>query len=290
MFRNYLKTALRNLLRYKGFAFINILSLTIGIMGCLVIALFVWDEKQYDKFVPGGANIYRIYEERNNNGVITHNASVPPAYATFLKEEYPEVAVTARILMIGDKFLLENGDRKGYEDQGRIVDSNFFQVFPVKFLSGDLNTALNDPSSLVISEDLAKRYFGNEDPLGKTMQVNKSPLIVRGVFAKLPEHFHLQFQYLMPMASAGLPKERMGLWTWHQFYTYLKLKPGTTINQLQNKFQAHIKKDIFPTLTQVGSTFLPFFQPLKDVHLKSSDFIYDIAIRGNNTYVNALSI
>ena len=82
----------------------------------------------------------------------------------------------------------------------------------------------------------------------------------------------------------------MERWTWHQFYTYIKLKPGTNVKQLQNKFQAHVKKEIFPTLTQAGSTFLPFFQPLKDIHLRSADFIYDNAVRGNQTYVKALTI
>src|SRR5215213_5898220 len=99
MFKNYLKTALRNLLRYKGFAIINIASLTIGIIGCLVIALFVWDEKQYDKNIPGGENIYRIYNERKNNDAITYAACVPPVFASFLKQQYPEVDATARILM-----------------------------------------------------------------------------------------------------------------------------------------------------------------------------------------------
>ncbi|HWI90137.1 MAG TPA: ABC transporter permease [Flavisolibacter sp.] len=290
MFKNYFKTAIRNLWRYKGFSFINILSLTIGIVGCLVIALFVWDEKQYDKFLPGAENIYRIYEQRNDNNAISYAACVPPAFADFLKHEYPEVSNTTRILMSNDKFLIENGEKKGYEEKGLIVDSNFFQIFPIKFLRGDANTALNDPNSLVISEDIAQRYFGNEDPVGRILKVNKSDVTIRAVFAKLPEHFHLRFQYLMPMSAAGLPAERMQRWTWHQFYTYVKLKPGADVQQLQNKFQGHMKKDIFPTLTQVGSTFLPFFQPLTDVHLKSSEFVYDNAVRGNETYVKALSI
>src|SRR5690349_8088296 len=127
MFRNYLKTAIRNLWRYKGFALINIASLAIGITGCLLIGLFVWDEKQYDKFVPGGENIYRIYEERNTNDVLTDAAISPPAMATFLKQQYPEVTTTARILLGDNKFLLENGERKGYEDKGLIVDSTFLQ-------------------------------------------------------------------------------------------------------------------------------------------------------------------
>ena len=290
MLKNYLKTTIRNLWRYKGFAFINILSLTIGIIGCLVIALFVWDEKKYDKFVPGEENIYRVYEQRNDNNVISYAACVPPAFATFLKREYPEVNISARILMSNDKFLMENGNKKGYEEKGWLVDSTFFQIFPVRFISGDATTALRDSGSIVISEDLAKRYFGNTHPVGQILKIDKGNMMVKGVFANLPSHFHLNFHYLMSLSSAGLPKDRMERWTWHQFYTYVKLKPGANFQQLQNKFQAYMKKDIFPTFTQVGSTFLPFFQPLKDIHLKSSDFVYDNAVRGNETYVRALSI
>jgi len=290
MFRNYLKTAVRNLWRYKGFASINILSLTIGIVGCLVIALFVWDEKKYDKFLPEAENIYRLYEQRNEHNSTSYIASVPPAFATFLKQQYPEVNTTTRILMSNDKFLLENADKKGYEEKGMYVDSNFFQVFAVQFLNGDKNTALNEPKSLVISEDIANRYFGNDNPIGKTLKINKDDLTVRAVFAKLPEHFHLRFQYLMPMSATGLPKERMERWTWHQFYTYVKLKPGANSQLLQDKFQAYIKKGLFPTQETSDATFLPFFQQLKDIHLKSADFVYDNAVRGNETYVRALSI
>ena len=290
MFKNYLKTAIRNLLRYKGFAIINISSLTIGITGCLIIGLFVWDEWQYDKKIPGGENIYRIYEQRKNNDVITYGAPVPPAYASFLKRTYPEVDTTVRILMSRDKFLMELGEKKNYEDKGWFVESSFFKVFPLKFVSGDPTTALIEPNTIVISEELAKSYFNNEDPVNKTIYIDKDTFAVKGVLAKLPEHFHLNFRYLMSLPSAGIQRERMERWTWHQFYTYVKLKPGANVQQLQDKLQAHVKKEIFPTLTQAGSTFLPFFQPLKDIHLQSSDFIYDNAIRGNQTYVKALTI
>ncbi|HMC99345.1 MAG TPA: FtsX-like permease family protein, partial [Ferruginibacter sp.] len=133
-------------------------------------------------------------------------------------------------------------------------------------------------------------YFGNTHPVGEVLKINKGNMMVKGVFANLPSHFHLNFHYLISMSSAGLPKDRMERWTWHQFYSYVKLKPRTNVQQLQAKFQAYMKKNIFPTFTQVGSTFLPFFQPLADIHLRSSDFIYDNAVRGNETYVKALSI
>src|SRR4030095_1269295 len=137
MFRNYLKTAIRNLLRYKGFAAINIASLTIGIIGCLVIGLFVWDEWQYDKNIRDGKNIYRIYEESKGNTGTTFNAPVAPAYATFLKQHYPEVDETARILMSSDKFLMETDEKRNYENRGWFVDSSFCKLFSLEFINGD---------------------------------------------------------------------------------------------------------------------------------------------------------
>lgn len=290
MIKNYLKTAIRSLLRYKGFTMINITSLTIGIIGCLLIGLFVWDEWQYDKNIPGGKNIYRIYDERTDNNTTSYLAPVPPVFATFLQRQYPEVDATARILMTRDKFLMEVGDKKNYEDKGWLVDSSFFKIFPLRFISGNLNTALDAPNAIVISEDLSKKYFGNEYPVGKTIKIDKGSFNVTGVFGKLPNHFHLKFKYLMSLSSAALPKDRMEAWTWNQFFTYVKLKPGTDVSQLQSKFQAYCRKEIYPTLKQANSTFLPFFQPLKNIHLRSSNFVYDNAIRGNEIYVRSLTI
>lgn len=289
MFRNYLKTAWRNLSRHKGFTLINILGLTIGLTGCLVIGVFVWDEYQFDKNVPGGENVYRVYEERTNNGVVTYGASIPPAMAPYLQNNYPEVATTARILMTGDKFLMEVGEKSGYEEKGWFVEPSFLQIFPAKFLHGDPSTALKDPNAIVISEDIANRYFGKQDPMNKILSIDKDTFTVKGVMAALPSHSHLDFKYLMPLEAAEISQELMQRWTWHQFYTYIKLKPGTDAKLLEKKFQDYVKAEINPKSTN-GLTTIPFFQPLKDVHLKSSDFVYDRAIRGNASYVKALTV
>lgn len=290
MFRNYLKTAVRNLLRYKGFAFINILSLTIGIIGCLVIGLFVWDEKQFDKNIPNGENIYRIYEERTDNSGITYNAPVPPAYTDFLQRQYPEVDMTTRIMMMSDKFLLESGKNQAYESKGWFVDSSFLNFFSLKLSKGDPSTALIIPNSIVLNEELAKKHFGAENPVGKTILLNKDTMQVTGVFAALPSHFHLDFRYLLPIRAVSFPAERMQNWGWHQFYSYVRLKPGTSPVQVQDKFQAYIRKEILPKESQDGTVYLPKFQPLQDVHLKSADFVYDNATRGNEAYVKGLTI
>ena len=195
MLKNYFKTAFRNLLRYKGFTLINIASLTIGITGCLVIALFVWDEWQFDKNIPGGQQVYRVYDELKSNNSPYLMAPVPPTFASFLQQHYPEVNVTARILMAPDKYLWEANSKKNYEGKGLLADSTFFTVLPIPFSKGDPATALAAPSAIVISENLAKKYFGDRNPMGKTILINKNSLKVSGV---LPD-YRIIFTWILNM-------------------------------------------------------------------------------------------
>ena len=290
MFKNYLKTAIRNLLRSKGFTLINIASLAIGITGCLVIALFVIDELKFDRSIRGGENVYRIYTERSDNNVSTKAAVVAPAIASYLDQQYPEVDTTLRILMVSDKFLFEANQKSNYENKGWYTEASFFKLFPLNFKKGDPATALTGPESMVVTSDLAEKYFGKENPIGQTIKIDKQDFTVTGVLDQLPSHFHLDFHYLMSLASTSIPPERMKSWDWSQFYTYVRLKPGANVQRLQDKFQAYIKKEITPRQQQSGMTIIPFFQPLQNIHLQSSDFVYDNAVRGNETYVKGLSV
>lgn len=291
MFKNYFKTAFRNLTRYKGFAVINILSLSIAITGCLVIGLFVWDELQYDKFLKEGKNIYRFHTKKTENTGTTTMASVAPMYATYTKQNYPEVQNTVRLLMFGGKLLLETPEVSAYEENGHIADSTFFDVFPLTFKKGNPATALMLPTSIVITEKVADKYFKGSDPMGKTLKVDKTDFIVTGVLQNVPNHFHLDISYLMPLSSAGLPAERMQRWTWQQFYTYVKLKPGTNVENLVTNFQQAVKKEAAPREAQADEAMaVPYLQPLHDIHLKSADFLYDNAKRGNADYVKGLTI
>src|SRR6476620_5902005 len=274
MFKNYCKTAFRNLLRSKGFSLVNIASLAIGITGCLVLALFVWDELKFDQAISGGENVYRIYTVRNDNNTVTKAAVVAPAIASYLDQYYPEVDTTARILMSTDKFLFEVNQKTDYEEKGWFTEASFFKIFPLAFEKGDPATALAMPSSIVITSDLASRYFGKVDPVGKTIKIDKQDFIVTGVLDPLPVHFHLDFHYLMSLSSAGIAAERMQSWDWSQFYTYARLKPGSNVQKLQDKFQAFVKKEITPRQQQSGITIVPYFQALQNIHLQSADFVY----------------
>ena len=290
MWKNYFKVALRNLYRYKGFSLINILGLAIGITGCLLIGLFVWDEWQYDKFVKEGDAVYRIYAKRTNENGTTFTANTPPAFATYLQQNYPEVAQTTRLMMWSGRMLLEVGENQGYEDKGLIADSTFFRIFPLQLAKGDARTALDEPMSVVLTDEVASKYFGNSDPIGKTIQLDKSDFIVKGVLAKVPPHFHLDINYIIPLSAAGVPAERMGRWTWQQFFTYIKVKEGTDIEQLQNIFFKAATKEREAESEGDEEVYEPLFQPLQNIHLHSSNFEYDNAKRGNATYVKGLTI
>ncbi|HKP33134.1 MAG TPA: ABC transporter permease, partial [Chitinophagaceae bacterium] len=162
MIRNYFKIAIRNLRRHAGFTAINIAGLTLGLTACLLIGLFVWDEKQYDKFIPEGDSIYRVYIERNNADGNANAANTPPMFATTMKRQYPEVEKTMRILMSQFKALFEVGNKKIYEENGLFAEPEFLELFPLKVKFGSREKALTDPNSIVLSEEMSERFFGNQ--------------------------------------------------------------------------------------------------------------------------------
>ncbi|MGV3539174.1 MAG: ABC transporter permease [Rufibacter sp.] len=290
MLKNYFKIAYRNLLRHKGFSFINIAGLALGLTACLLIGLFVHDELQFDKFLPEGERVYRVYNDQSaeeSGGAI---ASVPPMFGTTLEQSIPEVEKVARVLMLqfDGNNLVEAGEKRIYEKGQFFADPSFFEVFPLPFVYGSPEKALADPNSVVISDEFAQRVFGNIDPVGKKVDVNKFTCVVKGVFST-KERFHLPVNFVFPMAAAELPAERMKSWGWQQFYTYVKLKKGAKPQAAQAKLRDVIKKQIDPDRNEPYK-YKPVLQPLHEVYLYSAGFKFDQAIKGNITYVKALSV
>jgi putative ABC transport system permease protein len=284
MVPNFLKTGLRNFTHHKGFSFINVLGLALGFTACLLIGFFVRDEKQYDAFIPGAKNIFRVYQQSESDAATIIGVS-PPAFSTALKQNYPEVDLALRVMSFSSKELFEVSGKKIYETGGFIADSNFFELFPLPLLYGSHRKVLDDPGSIVLSEAMSRQFFGNEDPVGKTISFDKSVFTVKAVL-KDKVNFHLPINFLINMSAAGLKGEVMQNWQWYPFQTYVKLKPGSDPEALQSKFQAYAK----PYLKGEGGTNLPYLQPLRQIHLYSSNFKYDLSERGNISYVNALMI
>ena len=290
MFRNYFKAAYRNLIRHRAFSIINIAGLALGLTACLLIGLFVYDELQYDKYLPEGERVYRVYNEVSTLESSEVLAIVPYPYGTTLEQSIPEVESVVRILMeqFDTNNLVETGEKSIYEKGRFYADPTFFEIFQLPFLYGSPEKALADPNSIVISDDFSKRVFGDIDPVGKEVAVNKEPFLVRGVF-RTEERFHLPVNFVLPLAAAQLPAKRLEDWGWQMLYTYAKLKEGADAQQAQAKFREIVAKQIDEERNEPFN-YLPFLQPLHEVYLYSVGFKWDQAIKGNITYVKALGV
>lgn len=289
MWKNYFTIAYRHLVRHKAFSAINIAGLSLGLTACLLLGLFVYDELQYDRFLPGGERVYRLYNDVTTTEGRELVAGTPPMFATTLQQNHPEVETAVRLLRLMDKFLVEGEGKRLYEEGGLAADSTFFRVFPLAFKYGTPEKALDEPKSLVMSEAMAARFFGAGDPTGKEILFNKQRVVIKGVFQQ-PSRFHLPVNFLLPLADVTIPAERMRSWNWQQFYTYVKLKPGAQPGALQDRFQAFIREKVSPLGKARNISYQPYFQPLREIYLYSAGFKFDMAVKGNITYVRALSL
>jgi len=204
MLRNYLKVAWRNLLRHKGYSFINIFGLAAGLGSCLMILLWVQDELGYDRFHSNAAAIYRVVaqiaEPAGGNESI---AVLPPSLGPALKAEFPEIRQTARHLYVGQQ-IVAYGEKRFYEDRVSLVDPEFLQIFSFPLRQGVVRSELSDPRSIVLTESAAAKYFGPDDPMGKILRLNnRRDCIVTGILADVPTQSHLTFDILLPLLAGS---------------------------------------------------------------------------------------
>ena len=228
MLLNYLKITLRNIRRQKVFSFINIAGLAIGIASCVLIMLWVQDELSYDRFHENASDLYAA--TFSNGSTVT-----PTALSSFLKAEYPEVAHTSRFSEYG-RNLLKFKNTEIYESGGVMVDPDFLEMFTIPFLSGDPQTALNDPNSIVLSERLAKKLFGTTDPADQILIYNISnSLKVTGVFEDYPANSHMEFEYILPLELSGTWGRELNTWAYNNIRTYVQLQEGTSVSSVDMK-------------------------------------------------------
>jgi putative ABC transport system permease protein len=285
MLHNYIKVAIRNLLRQKGFSFINILGLALGITCTALIGMWVNDELSYDKFHKDYDRMYRITATLPELKVHAAVSSAPLALA--VKNEIPEVAEAVRISDL-KRELMQVGDLKFEEKGVMYADSNFFRVFTFPFIKGDSEHALQNPEGIVITEEMAKKYFGSTDVLEKTIRKNnKEDFTVTGVIANVPSNSHLKFDFVQPMSFLARTNDdlKKNVWDNFNYYTYIKLndkaqQSKSAIEDLEKKMQAIYKKN--ESVLKVGFVL----QPLAKVHLYSN-FLADISGHGNaqNVYI-----
>lgn len=277
MLQNIIKVAFRNLVHNKAFSSINIFGLAAGLATCLLILLYVTDELTYDKHHKDGNRIYRIVYSTNDGTW----ASQPAPVAAAMKHDFPEVEEVTRLLKLPgmDKVLLKNKEtnNKFYEKDGYYVDTSFFKLFTYSFIEGDQQTALSEPNSIVISETIANKLFGNENPINKSINLvlpfGEANYVVKGVFTAGTTKSHIPASYFLSMRNSDVGSWVSTITDWTNnniFHTYYKLKENTDPVAFEKKLQPFLNRHAGEALTKAGFARTIYSQPLKDIYLKSN--------------------
>lgn len=288
MWINYFRIAFRNLSKHAFYAFINMSGLAIGIASFIIIWLYILDEVSYDSYHKNAENIYRLVNVYDFEGVGEESASSPFPVAWTLQNDYPDmVKNVTRVFNRQVPRTLIQHEEKSYNERGFFfADSSFFSLFDHQFLQGDPQTSLNEINSVVITQSTARRYFGEEDPMGKTIRFEKLlDLKVTGIIQDVPHNSHFSFDMMASISSlrklyrGSLPKT----WVWNPCWTYLLLQPGVA-DQLSENFTGFIQKYFYDAEKEHVTLYL---QPLLDIHLKSS-LDYEIEPNSNILYLYIL--
>ncbi len=277
MFINYLTVALRNLLRYKGYSAINVLGLAIGIACCVLIMLYVQDELSYDQHHEKNDRIYRLAESAVVAGRSIEAAVTPPPWAPVLAEDYPEIEQITRIKPPNSRWLIRYQANRFYEKNFVFADSSVFDIFTIPLVQGNARSALAEPHTVVLSESMVDKYFGDDNPIGKVITGDDLyKFTITGVMRDLPKNSHFHFDFLASYASLapnnlyGEPTTMQNQGFSHDLYTYLLLKEGYAPEDLERKLPGFLEKHLGDQLDGTGIEARPFLQPLPDIHLHSN--------------------
>lgn len=283
MLTNYIKLAWRNLIRNKNYSIINIVGLTIGLACFMLIMLYVNHEWSYDKFHGEGDQIYRVGLERKYPGRSRSYAIIPHSYGEAIKEEISSVEESCRLFFFGgNNFQFKIEDQSYEESSFMWSDSTFFKLFDITLLQGDPSQVLNLPNQVVLTESAARKYFGQSDPLGKTiLPLNQNqPLVVSGVCDDIPENSHFKFNILISSSSLG-PFLQQPNYLSFSAYTYIKLTENTDPEVVERQFPDLVVKYAsgqvlnhfgvnYEEYQAQGNGYRYFLQPLYDIHLTSN--------------------
>ena len=291
MFTNYIKTAFRNLIKTRLFSVINILGLSIGMAACLLILHYVHFEKSYDKFHKDSDRIYRIrYERTADDGSIVKFASCCPAAAPFLRDRYPEVEKVG--VLFRYRAVVIFGDLKFTETRMYFAQPEFFEIFDFKFIAGDPVKGIIGPNNAFLSRSTARKYFGNQDPMGKTFSVDKKiEYQVAGIFEDIQPNSHIKFDIILsfPTLEQLYEKDLFTSWGDTGFFTYVRLKPGADYKQFENRLIDLTEKETADILRENRLVIRLKVQPLSDIHL-DSNFMQEYEPNGDRDSVNFLFV
>ena len=282
MFKNYFVITYRLFLRYKVYSFINIMGFALGLAVFLLILLFIRHELSYDRFYKDHDRIFRVTRSwYNDDGKENlHLARVAPPVGPLLEEDYPDMLEEV-VRVLNWSPILKIGDKKFEKQRMFLAEDNFFRLFSTPVIEGDPSTCLKDPGSVVLSQTTARQFFGEEDPMGKTLETSLAPLTVTGVFEDVPENTHFKYDVLVSFSSLEnyIGRERlMHNWSSNNYVTYIKFAANTSPDQLASRLDDFIDRHYTPIVAEylgkepeerVSKRTRLHLQKLTDIHLKS---------------------
>jgi putative ABC transport system permease protein len=291
MFKNYLKTAFRNLQKNKGFTAINILGLSVGLTTCLLIVYYVVDEWSYDRYNTKAARIYRVDLEIKYGGRDASYAEVEPPMGDALKNNFPEIEKVVRLrpaaYSFSGKFDVKKGNENIRENNIIFTESALFSVFTFPMIQGNPSTALNAPYTAVISESAARKYFNTTQVLGKVLTINDTTnYSITGIIKDIPKQSH--FIYDLFLSSSTLPEFQDHNWNNGGWSTYVLVKPETNVKNLEDRIQELANKHSDPVVTKNGNFERHSLTPLLSIHLQS-DREQELGHNGSIQYVYIFS-
>ena len=297
MFRNYLKIAIRSLLKHPLYALINILGLSVGMVCFFFIFLYVKDELSYDRYHANIDRLYRLNFYAKLGEQLAHTAGTPKPAGPMFKQDIPEIESYCRLRSWGD-FVVRYDNQSFKEEKVIFADSTLFRVFSFKLLEGDASAALTDPNSVVITKTAAEKYFGQEDPLGKVLMFGETPCKVTGLMEDIPENSHFHFDFFRPVSSINLEWDES--WGNTNYYNYFLLRKGADPAALSQKatdifvgnFSTILKDYLhvsWEEFREAGNYARVEFFPVRDIHLHS-DLDKEPGVNGDVKYVYIFSI
>lgn len=300
MFKNNLKIALRNLFKQKIYSSINVMGLAVGVASCLLIMLYVQHEFSYDKFFANNDRIYRMVLERKYPNHSTLYAVIPRSFEAAAKRDFPEIEESTLVFFFGNEVPLsltnEKNEEKLFEGPVAFVDSTFFKIFSIEFIEGG-PAHFGSSNEIILTEELAKRFFGDTPALGKVLKVFRNEFKITGICKNTPPNSHFSFNALV--SSRNPDRNRRENFTSFDSYTYFKLKPGSDAKALEAKFPkmvdtyaaAEIERDLgksWADYKKEGNGYRYFLQSLTSIHLDPINLEAQMKPPGNITTVYIL--
>lgn len=305
MFRSYLKVTWRNFLKNKFFSLVNIAGLAVGLTCCILISLYIYHEVTYDRYHKNIDRLYQVitlFGGHDKGGEQRKFASAPSPLGPMLQAEMPEIELCARLLPLfnDDKTLMQYNEgtqvNSFYENKGFLADSTFFRLFDYDFVEGNAATALMNPNSIVLDEEIAQKIFGKTAALDKIIHLNSTTngeqdYRVTGVFKPKPAPSHIDARFFLSLSSGrfgNYVRNTTNMANNNMFFTYLLLKNGASASSLQSKLPGFVQKFMQRDLDQVGFSKSEILLPVKDIHLRSG-FDSNVTPNGSPSYLYILA-